>query len=402
LSSERRTEKGRLLRNGALSFVRAATKAKRTEAAWMRERATQLLRLYDREKLYESEAVRRATLQLRQKIQAEIGYADLSIVTNNPQAKACLKGYRFQECKIQMIWNLRVRPGRYALEATYPGGAVEKRALDLGPMQRETVVLSPPTAEGQITIVSNAPNAMMRIEGGELSAPIMQTGNLWVPQLKPGSYVITITYPGQSPQSKPFIVAVGKPVALIFNPPGPPAVRVVTQPDGVSVFVGGQYRGKTDIRLLLKEGKQEIVLRKTCYLERKVSVEAIANQEKQVNLKMERDPAFLVWQKNQQGLRGRQIFGWSMLAGGIVIGGVGGAMHGVATIRHNDAEARRAAPSTFAQYQSLAEEGNTFRTIGHVGVGVGGAAVIVGVVGLFLAQSTPLSEVPCKVRLQEE
>lgn len=400
LSQDKRIEKGRLLRNAALSLGRAAGSAKPEERAWMRERAVNLLRLYEREGLHESAQVRAATARLRQTFAGQVGYAAVNIVTNHPKATANLKGYRFQESRVGMVWNLNLRPGRYTLEVNYPGGIKREEAFEVGAFARKTMVLNPPSSATQVTIVSNADDALIQIEGGNLQSPAISRGALWTRKLEPGNYTIKVTYRGQQPTEKAFTIESGQSLAFVFNPPGPPALQIMTKPDGVSVFVDGQYRGKTDLRIDVKEGTREIILRRTCYLPIKRSVDAEANKEKRIALDLKRDPAYIRWQDSQKGLRSRQIFGWSMLAGGLLIGGVAGAMHGLASAKHTEAQDVR--QTNFPAYQNFAREGNTFRTVGHVGVGVGGAALIAGVVGLVMAQSTPLSEVPCEVRLKDE
>ncbi|MCB9638230.1 MAG: PEGA domain-containing protein [Myxococcales bacterium] len=400
LSREKRVQKGRLLRNAALSWNRAATGGDAAKRAWMRERAVKLLGLYDREGLYESGAVRSATNQLRRTLEGQIGYASVGIVTNNPKAMVTLKGFRFDKSQVGMVLNLNLRPGKYSLEVSYPGGSKREQSFSVAPFERKTLVLNAPSSATQVTIVSNSNEATIQLEGGNLGNSAIFRGALWTRKLDPGQYTVKVTYPGQQPEVKSFSIESGQSLAFVFNPPGPPTLRVTTQPDGASVFVDGQYRGKTDLRIELKEGSHEVILRRTCYLVAKRSVSVAVNQEKRIALAMTRDPAFLKWRESQKGVRGRQIFGWSMLGAGLLVGGLAGAMHGVASAKHTEAlEVRQ---TNFPAYQSLAREGNTFRTVGHISIGVGGAALIAGVVGLVLAQPSPLSEVPCKVRLKDE
>jgi hypothetical protein len=121
LSSAVKSEKGQYLRNAAAALDKAATKEKQSEiAAFLRERAIQLLQQYQKEQLFETDNRKLTALAQQTSIHKKIGYASLAIVTNSDQATILLEGYRFAQ-RATGNWNQSMRPGPYKITVTYQG-----------------------------------------------------------------------------------------------------------------------------------------------------------------------------------------------------------------------------------------------------------------------------------------
>ena len=95
----------------------------------------------------------------------------------------------------------------------------------------------------------------------------------------------------------------------------------------------------------------------------------------------------------------RYYLGWTSLAIGVLVIGGAGAMHGVATTRQNEALDQRA--YDFEGYQNLANSGNTFRSIGHVGIAVGTVGIGVGISALLLSRTPSKYGLSCRVPIKE-
>ncbi|MEM1008256.1 MAG: hypothetical protein AAGJ35_04570, partial [Myxococcota bacterium] len=120
-TTTQRLKKGRALTNAALCYANGARRAKkRREAAWLYERSVILLRRYELGKLYPSIGARNQVRVVRRRYRIEIGYASLSVVTNQTTAKICIIGYRYRGCTQSIMWNRpTLRPGRYQIVVTY-------------------------------------------------------------------------------------------------------------------------------------------------------------------------------------------------------------------------------------------------------------------------------------------
>jgi hypothetical protein len=120
LPQAKKYEKGQYLRNTAVALNRAASAETRPEiAAFLRERAVQILRQYQKDRLFETENRSQTALAQETAIQRQIGYTPLRVVTNHPKANILLEGYEMRQKGIGM-WNQSVRPGPYTITVTYP------------------------------------------------------------------------------------------------------------------------------------------------------------------------------------------------------------------------------------------------------------------------------------------
>lgn len=154
LSTLRAYEKGQLLRNAAVAFHRAAKNSKLPEvAAYLRERAVKLLRLYQEEKLCESNYRCRIALDMETRIRKGIGYARLAVVTNSPNSLTQVFGYK-QKYSSQGNMNLEVRPGRFRVIVSYRKGPKQVRILLVQPGSNVIETFSPPQKKNAISTTS--------------------------------------------------------------------------------------------------------------------------------------------------------------------------------------------------------------------------------------------------------
>jgi hypothetical protein len=393
-------QKGRLMRNAAISLDRGAKNSSPAKAVGYKLRAITILQQYLKQKLYgNSSTMKGATNKLLQKLQGSIGYARISIVTNHPKAKACITSKSVNKCNTGTFWNSKVLPGAYQIVVTYPLSppVTRNKSITAAPRTQRTHVFTPPVKKlSLLSVVTNDAKATLLLKSKKLKAPKTHTGSSWTTELSPGPYQLMVIYPGQAPLKKTFTMQEGKPQVFVFTKPGPPVVVINTTPIYTQVFINGKYRGNTGIRLKLKPGTIKLELKRGCYVPFVKTMTVKANQEYAVSEILKRDPAYLAWKTKKKSNSGT-VIGVSVLIAGVVIGGVGGLMYGLSAGKHSEAIAAR--PSDFGAYQQLAGENNTYVTVGHIGAGLG--AVGIGT-GVFLLATQSSNKPSCQVPLADE
>lgn len=398
----RRLKKGRMLRNAALCLDRAAKRSNATRAAGLRIRAMGVLSRYLKQKLYPDGSTRAATRKLLGKLRRQIGYATLTIVTNQPNAKVCITGTDFRQCKTSAYWNIRLLPKNYQIEVTYPLSppVTKRRSFKAIPRTQRTLVFSPPVnRKGLLSVVTGDPKATIILKGGKLKTPLTQTGGLWTKELAPGTYELMVIYPNVAPLKKRFVIKQGQPSAQVFTKPGPPVLVINTTPINAQVFINGRYMGNTGIRLKLTPGKTKVELKRGCYQLVSRTLNLKANTEEYLSVILKRDPAYVAWRSSKK-TGGSSVLGWVLVGGGVALAGLGGAMQGLAGMRYN--EGLQVRPLNFQEYQRLATENNAFGATAIGGFVAGGALLTIGIVSLAMARPKSRYDVPCQIRLKDE
>jgi len=404
LSSDSRVSKGRFLRNGGICFKAVANRERNpSKASELLIQAVDPLELYLSEKLYENSSMKRATEKLLSEVRRQIGFASVTIIASNPGAKICWQNGSKSKCSTGAIWKTKLVPGAYTIRVTYPlkPPVTKSKQVKLSPRTDKTFLFTQPVKKiGLLSVATNDAKTMMYLSGGKLKSPLNHTGLFWTKKLTPGDYLLTIIFPGLKPIKKKIKIVESQTVPVIINKPGPPVLLIHTAPTNARVFIDGKYRGNTGIRLKLKPGTRKIELRKGCFLMFKKELQMAPNKEYNVSEILKRDPVYLDWLKKKREVKKQsKTFAWVMLFGGLALAGGGGAMYGLASGQHATANEWRGFNTK--NYNDHAGLGNTFHTLGHVGVGIGAVVAGIGVVSLA-SGGGPGSQydLPCKVPMR--
>ncbi|HKD78508.1 MAG TPA: PEGA domain-containing protein [Candidatus Angelobacter sp.] len=141
------------------------------------------------------------------------------------------------------------------------------------------VAPAPPPApsEGQLIVSSVPMGATVEIEGRpgqSWKAPQTVTG------LAPGTYKVTFSMPGYAPETRSIQVTSGArtPMDVKLNPVKG-FITIAGSPAGAEVFINGRDTGRvTPIEFMVDPGPQNIVLRKSGYLDASTDLKMVAGQ----------------------------------------------------------------------------------------------------------------------------
>ena len=152
LSRIQRRLKGWRLRNAAKLYRLAAKKtASQAEGSFLRERALLLLRGYLKERLCSRAARCRAVQASATGLEREIGYARLAVKTGAVgKVRLTVNGHKLRLVHTGSNWSLRLRPGRYQVEAVWAGGRTTTRTAELSRGQKLTIRLFPPIPKPRV------------------------------------------------------------------------------------------------------------------------------------------------------------------------------------------------------------------------------------------------------------
>lgn len=138
-------------------------------------------------------------------------------------------------------------------------------------------IAPPAPSEGQLSVTSVPTGASVEIEG--------HPGQFWkapqtVPGLAPGTYKVTFSLPGYSPETRSVQISPGArtPLDVKLNPVKG-FITISGSPSGAEVFINGRDTGKvTPIEFLVEPGVQNIVLRKSGYLDANTEMKLVAGE----------------------------------------------------------------------------------------------------------------------------
>ncbi|TNE44697.1 MAG: PEGA domain-containing protein [Deltaproteobacteria bacterium] len=398
LSEAQRLRKGRLLRNAALCFDKVAKNLPVENASVLREKAIAQLSLALKEDLLEGVTGKQEALALRSRIEKSIGRMELTLLTGRSDASVCVSAKGWKSCQVGAIWKLKLLPRTHKVVVRYKGGEQQSRTLSPKPFGRIAMVFAPKERASATTVVTNHPEATLTLLSSVLVKPIVAKGEAFSKELKPGTYKLKVLYPNGQSLQRTLKVVEGKPRVVVLRPPGPPVLVVNTTPINAQVYVDGKYRGNSSLRLVLQPGTRTVELRRGCFHIVKRTMEAKANQTYTIASVLKREAVYLQWLNTKQRGPRMMPIGWVVLASGALIAGVGGLMHGLANDRHE--QALQARPIRFDTYQQQATEGNTFRTVGYVGLGLGVLGLGAGVTTLLMSRTQTKFQLPCRVRIK--
>lgn len=343
LTAPQRWAKGRLLRNAVASYKRVAYQSAPNLAAWWREKALQLLQNYLQDKLFENEPRKKDAQKQITALSKEIGYATLQISALPNTSTICVTGYRFRHCTSHVLWKSLVRPGvvKVAVQAT-------------GYKELHTELALAPDTQ------------------------------------------ITKTFQLVSLESPPTRrIQPSKPAAVV--------VEVISVPSGAKVTVNTNTVGKTPVSVRIAEAQATFKISLPCYTAQ-AQIWKRDNSPSRISVILERSPQYIQWQNSLTTRRTHAIWGWSVLAGGIVLTGFGITGYIMATERHSQANQLKQSYAKSADtaeieklaisYEQTANAGNVWRTVGHIGIGTGAAALGIGLGRILTLPST--QQPPCQ------
>lgn len=128
---------GTYLRNAALALRKDAANQKGLRVFYLNEQAYVLYQKVLKDKLYEFKSQRRLVKIALDKIEAQIGYRQVIVLTGSSKAKVqIVGGYRFKSItRTGQQFQLRLRPGTYTFLASYPKSGSHTRTLTVKPKQ---------------------------------------------------------------------------------------------------------------------------------------------------------------------------------------------------------------------------------------------------------------------------
>jgi formylglycine-generating enzyme required for sulfatase activity len=161
--------------------------------------------------------------------------------------------------KIQLGDRFLLRSGRHKVEAELEGYYPLNTVVDVGQSPDQSVVLAMTRLPGLITLRTGPEvNADVLLDGESLGrTPLVDV------EIVPGEHELEFAAPRFIPMTRALSVAGGheKQALSVTLTPNWAPVTLVTEPPGAEVFVDGQLRGATPIRLELDAGERALEAR---------------------------------------------------------------------------------------------------------------------------------------------
>ena len=379
-----RYRKGRLLRNAAICLEKAAKQTKRPElAAFLRERGANVLGYYLQKKLFEINIRAQQAKAMRKRLQQQIQYAELSLQAQYATS-ICLRGFRWKQCFAKALWRGKLRPGKWSVHIVFSNKAEIVRDFSLSAKDTKALKFKQPIAKVKLLIQTGSKQASLSLSGGSLEGKKQHKGSSWRLQLLPGKYTLSISFAGQKSWIQRFVLHRQKPQTFIFQP-NSPGVELSSAPSNATIRLNGVGQGKAPLRLLLQSGAHHIEAKSPCYepSHRKIS---FSNKTPRKQLLVQKPGRFLRSHRLNGQLVSSQrtlgvaslVAGGSFLALGVVSQFVASSYHGQA-IEAEQQFQNEPIIKWADDYRQRASTGNTWRTIGTVGLGVAAVGLSLGV-----------------------
>jgi len=379
-----RYRKGRLLRNASICLEKAAQKSKDPQqAAFLREKGLMVITKYLRKKLFEINIREKQAQQMRKTFLKRIQYATI-ILHAQYGTSICLRGFRYKRCFNKTSWSGRLRPGKWDIHITFSNKAESVRTIILKPEATQRKRFKRPTAKVPLTMLTGSNKAKLTLNSLSLERTLHHTGSKWSLSLLPSRYHVTLTYPGQKSWTRTFVLHRQQPKTFSWGPKSPGLV-LTSQPKGTSIRIKGIEQGKTPLRLLLQKGQHTIVSKSPCYQEKKTRVIFTSLTKRFLVLKQKPGRMLESHILYSKLVSSQRTFGIaSFVTGGtLLLFGVTGQL--IATSFHNQARGteqqfqNKPIPQLASEYQQQASTGNTWRTLGTVGLGAAGLGIGLGI-----------------------
>ncbi|MEM1008718.1 MAG: PEGA domain-containing protein, partial [Myxococcota bacterium] len=371
LSTLKRYAKGRHLKNATTCWLKAAQQ-KPAQSEQFKEKAYASIKRYLKEKLHENEDRYIAAKVKFNRLRRILRYGSLLVLAYDPHARICVKDRSSPTCYTGTRWEYDLHAGSYTLSVTYPSLSPIVRTVNIEADKRSTQTFFPPQTKVQLKVFTRHAGAKLRIKGAALDKPLFYQGSTLRTAIPPGTYKLSLTYPGSPTFSKSFHLNVGKNKTLSFNPPSNP-LYIISQPPGAKVFINDVLHGTTPLQTLVSKGKHQLIVRKGCH--RIVNKPVHADRQK-VQIALQPELQYKQWSDRKKSIPARRTWGCVGVVGGLILGGVAVTGHVLASNLHAQASEQgdlyarsREQPEQYINgYQVAAESGNTWRTVGYVGI----------------------------------
>ncbi len=411
-----RYRKGRLMLNAARLYVRAAEQSKnKEEQIGLYNRALGLYRRYMAEELFESEPRKREMQREMKKLEALVPatpvalprveppkakvQSKLTILSGDEKALICVsKESGMRRCQKGAAWTLGLSPGPYLLSAEYPSSTPQTRLFTMKAGHRATYAFAPPYGETPVTIETQDKQARLTLEGGPLLAPLTAQTARWEVRLQPGRYRLMVAHPQSAPYPRSFQVIQGTPLQIDVPRPSI-QLRLTSTPPQAQIFVDGVYSGLTPSKLFVSRGSYTLKIKRVCYrsVERRVDAEEGGAH---IPFFLEKDAETQSWLQKKQRSRLHPAAIWVPFFAGLALVGLGGLGYGMGASAHQEATRQRRLyenaqtgmePYAVA-YENAARSGNSFVTMGHLGMVLGLIGMGVGTF-LFVRERPDLEQI---------
>lgn len=336
-----RYTKGRMLRNAVQSLQKAVQSLPNRSTFWsrralLRERAVTLLQQVLEQSLYEDVLTKDLLKKEVLQIQKQIGYVSLSLLSRFADTSFCL---------------------------------------------------------------------LRRVEKGSPAKPLKprcKTGKRWKLRLIPGRYLLNVTVPGtkfRKQRKLSLFPSKSMSVEFSFRLTEANAQLEVKSPlTGVRVYLNGEYKGMTPLKLVVAAGKHRLEWKKTCYRTIKQTIALRRKQSRIFSATLKRDPVFLGWQQRKRENVWRGALGWSLIGTTVVAAAVMVASYSLAESNYAAARDEYLVFGRSPTFLETGERSNTFRTVGHVTMGVSAVALGGGIWQLLSRAPSNSSRLPCEYR----
>lgn len=272
-------------------------------------------------------------------------------------------------------------------------------------IQQKTILTK--SKASHVIFKSQHPSALLTLSGATLTRQLKHQGGVWKLKLKPGTYQLTLKYPGIPKLRKALVVGVQPQQTFSYQPPSA-TLQANSAPSGADVYVNGSLRGRTPIQFLVPDGKLEVVFKKGCHTIIRKSVSIQPQEKKTVSGILRPESIYLDWIKSSKAANQSRILGWvGILTGAAVYGLTVGsfiasnqARTEANKARDNYLGSRQQPEQHIPTYQSAAQLNNTWQTIGYISAGVGSASLGLGIFGLVSARTKSLSSLNCQVSMR--
>jgi hypothetical protein len=154
-----RIQMGGWLRNAALAYQKAAGVEKKPQRqSYLRELALQQLKHYLSGQFAATKTQQRIVKGMSETLQEKIGYANLTVLSGEPNARVQVIGYKFSK-KLTGGGVLSVRPGEYTILVVFPNKKQDARTISVS-SGKPTIVrfqTAVPKREVKVVVRKRAP-----------------------------------------------------------------------------------------------------------------------------------------------------------------------------------------------------------------------------------------------------
>jgi hypothetical protein len=159
-------------------------------------------------------------------------------------------------------WSGRLSAGVYTFEARKDKHRPAKQDLQLEAGDDRTIALEPQPITGSMDVVTNPPQANIKLDGKDYGTTPNTIRNLII-----GDYTIMLEKPGYGTVRKQFTITDGDITTINETLASGKQVTIESTPGGASLFINGKPEGTTTARLTLPFGNSNLKLTREGYVD---------------------------------------------------------------------------------------------------------------------------------------